>query len=193
MEQYLRSTDIINWEHPEVYKLAKSIRHNAENVLEMVRHCFEWVRDEIKHSYDYKMNPVTCTASEVLEYRTGFCYSKMHLLAALLRANHIPAGLCYQRLRRDEQSNRYCLHGLNAAYLADIGWYRMDPRGNKEGIDAQFDPPHEQLAFLPSQPGEADLNGVFSDPLECIVDVLKRYQSWEKIWNNLPDMVLINR
>jgi len=38
------------------------------------------------------MNPVTCKASDVLIYGTGYCYAKSHLLAALLRANAIPAG-----------------------------------------------------------------------------------------------------
>lgn len=34
-------------------------------------------------------------ASDVLKHRTGYCYSKNHLLAALLRVNKIPTGLCY--------------------------------------------------------------------------------------------------
>ena len=41
--------------------------------FEITQRCFEWVRDTIKHSVDFQMNPVTGTASEVLEAGTGFC------------------------------------------------------------------------------------------------------------------------
>jgi len=43
---------------------------------------------------------VTCSASEVLREGTGICFAKSHLLAALLRAVGIPAGLCYQVYQR---------------------------------------------------------------------------------------------
>ena len=56
------------------------------------------VRDEISHSGDFRVNQPTCAASEVLRHKAGWCFAKSHLLAALLRANSIPAGLCYQRL-----------------------------------------------------------------------------------------------
>ena len=79
-----------------------------------------------------------------------------------LRANNIPAGLCYQRLRRDA-SPGFSLHGLSAAFLPKYGWYRLDPRGNKPGIDAQFAPPHEQLAWsADASAGEEDLPGVWA-------------------------------
>jgi transglutaminase-like putative cysteine protease len=81
--------------------------------------CFKDVR-EIKHSNDYRLNPVTCRASEVLEHKTGYCYAKSHLLAALLRANNIPAGICYQRLTIKNDQPPFCLHGLNAVNLPDI-------------------------------------------------------------------------
>lgn len=88
MEQYLASTDIIDWKTPEIIKLALSAVQDSEENIALA--CFEWVRDNIKHSWDYKLNPTTCKASDVLKYKTGYCYGKSHLLAALLRANHIP-------------------------------------------------------------------------------------------------------
>ena len=39
----------------------------------------------------------------------------------------------------------YCLHGLNWIYLKEFGWYRVDARGNKEGVNAQFNPLYEKL------------------------------------------------
>jgi transglutaminase-like putative cysteine protease len=71
---------------------------------------------------------VTCSASQVLLHGTGFCYAKGHLLAALLRANAIPVGSCYQRLRIDGTGPPFCLHGFNSVHLPAIGWYRIDAR-----------------------------------------------------------------
>ncbi len=44
------------------------------------------VRDNIHHSRDYKDEITTYKASDVLKYKTGWCYAKSHLWAALLRA-----------------------------------------------------------------------------------------------------------
>jgi transglutaminase-like putative cysteine protease len=102
MEYYLKATDIIDWKHPDIIGLAAELAQGASDTVTVAGNCFEWVRDEIRHSYDYQLNPATCAASEVLREKTGYCYAKSHLLAALLRANAIPAGLCYQRLCRDD-------------------------------------------------------------------------------------------
>ena len=97
----------------------------------------------------------------------GWCFAKSHLLAALLRANGIPAGLCYQRLRR-EDGDGFTLHGLNAVYLPEIGWYRIDARGNKPGVAAQFCPPEEVLAWPVQSDGEIDLPEIWPDPVAVI-------------------------
>ena len=146
------------------------------------------MRDEIKHSSDYQLNPVTCKASDVLKYQTGFCYAKSHLLAALLRANQIPAGLCYQRLLIDDTAeSAYCLHGLNAIYLENYGWYRVDARGNKIGVNAQFCPPHEQLAFALNNPQEQDITGIWAEPLADVIHTLSTYTSYDLVLAHLPD------
>jgi transglutaminase-like putative cysteine protease len=188
IDDYLRATTIINWDHPDVRVLAENLAAGCDSPAEVARRCFEWVRDQIYHSVDYQLNPVTCAASDVLEARTGFCYAKSHLLVALCRANNIPAGLCYQRLQTDAESASYCLHGLVAVLLPRHGWYRVDPRGNRPGIDAQFVPPIEQLAFAIEQPGEADLPGVYRDPLPIVVTALQTAPTTEALMCNLPDL-----
>jgi len=188
MEKYLAHSEMIDWKHPEVFRKAKELSEGMENPVDIARACFLFVRDEIKHSYDYRMNPVTCKASSVLEHQTGYCYAKSHLLAALLRASGIPAGLCYQRLAIDGENPPFCLHGLNAVYLPDIGWYRVDARGNKPGVDADFTPPVEQLAFPIVYEGEANLEGIWSDPLKEVTDVLESSKDFQEVWDNLPDI-----
>lgn len=157
----------------------------------MAQACFEFVRDEMKHSGDYELNPVTCRASEVLEHRAGFCYAKSHLLAALLRANDIPAGFCYQRLIVEGDSPLLCLHGLNAVFLEPYGWYRVDARGNKEGIETNFTPPVENLAYPIVSKGEADLPEIWSDPIELVVGVSEMSKTYLEVADNLPDVELI--
>ena len=191
MQEYLKSTDIIDWKHPIVLEQALKLSNNLDNPIEIAKCCFEWVRDEIYHSYDFQMNPVTLKASEVLENKTGFCYAKSHLLAAFLRANRIPSGLCYQRLSVYKNGPPFCLHGLNAVFLPRIGWYRIDARGNRESIYAQFDPPAEQLAFTVKLKGEADLPEIWPEPLSIIVNTLSKYKKHEDVLSNLPDISLI--
>jgi transglutaminase-like putative cysteine protease len=190
MKMYLKSTDVIDWEHPNVLAKANTLSNGIGDATIIARRCFEWVRDEIRHSRDYLLSPVTCSASEVLKEGSGYCYAKSHLLAALLRANGIPAGFCYQRLSRDENGAPYSLHGLNAVLLPHIGWYRVDSRGNRAGIDSQFEPPVERLAFPIVLPGEADLPEIWSDPLPIVVEALRTHSSADALWEALPDLEL---
>jgi transglutaminase-like putative cysteine protease len=190
MEEYLRSSEVIDWEHPAILELAKKIASEHEVPEAIAKACFEWVRDEIHHSYDYQMNPLTWRASDVLCYRTGYCYAKSHLLAALLRANGIPAGLCYQRLSIDDKGAPYSLHGFNAVYLPEVGWYRVDARGNREGVDAQFTPPQERLAFKLQFSEEADFQAILPEPLQVVLEALQTQETWDEMLCNLPDVSL---
>lgn len=186
MQEYLIATEIVNYNHPDVQELGQHLAKSEPT--KTVQACFEWVRDNIHHSSDYQMNPVTCRASEVLSHKTGYCYAKSHLLAALLRANSIPAGFCYQRLSVFDNGEPSCLHGLNAVYLEPYGWYRIDARGNKSGVNAQFTPPYEQLAFGINFPGEIDGKRIFAEPLAQIIQTLQTCHSWDEVLHNLPDV-----
>ncbi|MEM9246557.1 MAG: transglutaminase family protein, partial [Cyanobacteria bacterium P01_F01_bin.153] len=186
---YLQATDVINWNHPSVRSLAQELRNQAgEDATAIAQVCFEWVRDQIRHSFDYQANPITCQASDVLEHKTGYCFAKSHLLAALLRANGIPAGFCYQRLSFDDKGAPYTLHGFNGVHLPEIGWYRMDARGNREGVDAQFTPPTEQLAFSLKLPEEADFPAILPNPLPIVVRALDSDKTWDTVISELPDL-----
>lgn len=188
MEEYLQNSEIIDWNHPAILALSQTIASEHQTSEAIAKACFEWVRDEIHHSYDYQMNPITCRASDVLQYKTGYCYAKSHLLAALLRANGIPAGFCYVRLSMNDQGAPYCLHGFNAVYLPKVGWYRVDARGNREGVDAQFTPPQERLAFKIQVSEEADFPAILSKPLQVVVEALQAQSTWDEMLRNLPDV-----
>ena len=185
---FLAATDIIDWDTPAIQQLAAELAAGDSDPIAIALRSFEWVRDEIKHSSDFKLNPVTCKASEVLAAGTGYCYAKSHLLAALLRANGIPAGLCYQRLSIDGAGPPFCLHGLNAVQLPGISWYRIDARGNRADVHAEFDPPHERLAFAIQFEGEFNLPEIYAEPLPAVVNALQAHATWDAVLANLPDV-----
>ena len=192
MKKFLEETEIVDYSHPDIQALASKLSKNSQSDVEIAKNCFEYVRDHIHHSGDYKDDVTTCKASDVLKHKTGWCYAKSHLLAALLRANGIPTGFCYQRLSCSEyKDDIYCLHGLNAIYLKDYGWYRVDARGNKEGVDAQFDPPNEKLAFELGK-NEYDLPDIYEEPLEVVVEALQTYTSYNEMIDHFPDITQEN-
>lgn len=183
---FLGSCAVIDVEAAPIQEQAESLA--ADTDVGTARNCFKFVRDEILHSSDFQRNPVTCSASAVLEHGTGFCYAKSHLLCALLRANRIPAGLCYQRLSINGEGEPFCIHGLNAVWLTEFGWYRVDPRGNREDVDVQFDPPIESLAFSTDLPGEELFPDIYASPLDAVETTLTRYSTWEDVCAHLPDL-----
>lgn len=172
-DDYLAGDEVIAVSDPAVRALARQLRQPAGGDVAFARSAFEWVRDRIGHSYDVADRRVTLTAVEVLEQRVGLCYAKSHLLAALLRAEGVPAGLCYQRLVHGLDSGGHVLHGLVAIHL-DGAWHRQDPRGNNAEVDAQFSLGCETLAWRADESlGEIDYPQIFASPARCVVETLR--------------------
>lgn len=187
MEAFLRATPTIDSNAESVQSLARELADGRSDDETVARDCFIWVRDNIRHTGDYGLETVTCSASETLHHGTGFCYAKSHLLAALLRANGIPAALCYQRLVLDAGKQTFCLHGMVAVHLRRFGWYRIDPRGNKQGVKTDFSPPVERLAFEPKAHGEMDVPGLFEDAIDCVESALRNHKSASSLASHFPD------
>lgn len=192
-QNYLAANEAVDSDHPTIIAKAKELSQGLVGDEAIAKRCFEFVRDEIDHSGDVPAEITTYKASEVLKHRTGWCYAKSHLLAALLRANNIPTGLCYQRLSQGERGAPYSLHGLNAIYLKDYGWYRVDPRGNKDGVDAQFIPPVEQLAFDIQDEHEDDFEMICVEPLPEVAEALQRNVDYTSMVKNFPDKILFEK
>jgi transglutaminase-like putative cysteine protease len=191
IQDYLKSSIAIDWQHPDIIDRAKQITVGLDNELARAQSLFEWVRDKIPHSRDIDADIVTFTASEVLVQGTGICYAKSHLLAAMCRSIGIPAGLCYQTCANDPPDSSLVLHGLNAIYLAQIDrWIRVDPRDNTGEIDAQFSLVEERLAFPPNHDlGEFIYAEIWSEPVAEIVELLTKFTSRRKMWPHLPSAI----
>ncbi len=175
MENYLMETPSIDYKNSGIQKKVQELRDESENQLDYIKQCFIFVKDEIPHSWDIETNIVSRTASDVLKNKTGICWTKSCLLAALLRADGIPSGISYQLLTRaDDASEGYIIHALNTVYIKDLDkWIRLDARGNKENVNAQFSLDEECLAYsIRSELGEIDYHDNHSDLDERLINIL---------------------
>lgn len=126
----------------------------------------------------------------------GICFAKSHLLAALLRCKSVPAGFCYQKLILDDETAPVLIyHGLNGVYIKEYKkWIRLDARGNKTGVNAQFSIETEQLAFpIRWEKGETDNFIVYPDPDINILEKLRKNKTRTELWNNLTTELEYNK
>lgn len=171
INRYLASSEIIDFENLDIQKTAINLSKGIEDETELIKTVYEFVRDGISHSMDIGSNDVTCKASDVLKYKHGLCFANSHLLAAILRFLEVPTGFCYQKLEFD---GGFGLHGLNAVFIKSMDkWIRLDPRGNENGINAQFSVDDEFLAYSPKEEiGEIDFPTIYAEPNEKVVEIL---------------------
>jgi transglutaminase-like putative cysteine protease len=190
VDEYLAVSEIIDYDSETIQKIAASLSDNVNSDVQLAQKLYEYVRDHISHSFDIDSDVVTCKASDVLEAKEGICYAKSHLLAALLRCLKIPTGFCYQKLVLDDSEPSYLtLHGLNAIYLESLQkWIRVDARGNKEGVNAEFSLDKEVLAFpVRTNLGEVDYPMIYAQPNGKVVKALQTSNSRKELLKNLPN------
>lgn len=182
---------IIQFNSPLIQEKIKAIEAQASSKKERAKIAFELARDEIQHSFDTKSKVITIGAEEILEKKEGICFAKSHLLASLLRGMGIPTGFCYQRvLRKGTVESGYALHGLNAIYLEEIGWFRVDPRGNKPGVNSQFSTDIEKLAYpIREELGEVDYPNVFIAPSPSVVTAMQKSADCHVLFFDRPEVL----
>ncbi len=171
---YLAATTYMDWNDSLIQQKAAELFNDRQTDLEKIKAAFTFVRDGIPHTGDIGGHDIAHTAVEALEQGHAVCYVKSMLLAALLRSQNIPTGLCYQRLAR---ANDHIIHALNAVYLADEDkWVRVDARGNLPGKEAEFyidAPDKEQLVFnVRAEMDEVDYPTIYANPPEVTTKVL---------------------
>ncbi|MEO6907328.1 MAG: transglutaminase family protein [Abditibacteriaceae bacterium] len=192
LQDYLKEIPpVIAFDAPVIREKIREIESLASSKKERAKIAFETARDEIAHSFDTGNEVITINAADVLEKKEGICFAKSHLLATLLRGMEIPTGFCYQRvLRKGTVESGYALHGLNAIYLDEFGWFRVDPRGNKPGIDSQFSIEHEQLAYpIRESLGEVDYPDVFIAPLPAVISSMRESADAHELFFKRPAII----
>ena len=189
IDEYMKHDDVVDYDNKAITELADTLFKKANNELDFIKTAYEFVRDNISHSADINEDVITCSASEVLKAGHGICFAKSHLLAALLRCKSVPAGFCYQKLILDDETAPVLIyHGLNGVYIKDYKkWIRLDARGNKTGVNAQFSIETEQLAF-PIRPNLGEVDGfiVYPDPDIRILEKMRKSKTRTKLWDDLP-------
>ncbi|WP_030986330.1 transglutaminase-like domain-containing protein [Streptomyces sp. NRRL WC-3744] len=184
LSAYLAADQVIDHHHPVVRETAARLAEKVADSYEYARAAYEFVRDTIPHSQDSGDLRVTWRASDVLALGTGICYAKSHALAALLRAEDIPAALCYQRL--SDGGGGHVVHGLVAVRFRGA-WHRQDPRGNKPGVDARFSLDGERLAWVPDpSSNEMDYPVLYAEPHPGVLAALRAAPDRPYLWKTLP-------
>ena len=188
-EEYLAETKTIDYGNPIIREKVSELKADTSTTIEYIEKAYKYVRDKIPHSWDVQSTVISRKASEVLENKTGICWTKSCLLAALLRANGIPSGISYQLLTRadEDDSEGYIIHALNTVYLEEQNkWIRLDARGNKENVHAEFNTEEEHLAFpIRSEFGEIDYKDNNADLDERLVSILNNSRNILEVTTDL--------
>jgi transglutaminase-like putative cysteine protease len=131
---YLKATYYLDYDTPSVSKVSKEIV--ASHPHEKAKALFDFVRDRIPYTpYAPFYSPEHYPASRTLEKGEGFCVQKAVLLAALARANGIPARLIFADIKNYAvppklwnmmQTNIFAFHGYNELYI-DGRWIKVTP------------------------------------------------------------------
>lgn len=190
MKRFLSADPYVDFHHERIQSLCRDLFSPAIDSIEKTRTAYLFVRDQIPHSFDCNAQVITARASDVLKHRTGICHAKANLLAALLRSQGIPAGFCFQRTTlEDDDSLGYCVHCYNAVFL-EGKWVKLDARGNKEGVDAQFSLEEPRLAFYPRpEYDEYFYPGIYASPHIPTMEMLEKVFCLQDVMDNIPDTV----
>lgn len=187
---FLQEHEYIDFSSTLIIEKAKQLFNQINTDVEKAKIAFEFVRDEIPHSFDIEAKIITAKASDVLKYQTGICHAKANLLAALLRTQGIPTGMCFQHITlAGDDSLGYCVHCFNAIYV-DNHWINVDARGNTNGQNAQFSLDKPILAF----PNRKNYNeffwpGIYANPHKDTMKMLDNATCIQDILDNIPDYV----
>ncbi|MCL2446416.1 MAG: transglutaminase family protein [Oscillospiraceae bacterium] len=189
---FLASDEYIDFTADIIQAKATQLFRDITDDTQKARIAFAFVRDEIPHSFDINAKVITAKASDVLLHNTGICHAKANLLAALLRSQHIPTGFCFQHITlMNDNSQGYCVHAYNAVWLHER-WIKLDARGNKSGVNAQFSLDEPVLAF----PCRAEYNeyfwpGIYANPHAETMLMLQQADSLDYIIKHIPCKVTL--
>ena len=192
LKEFLAENKYVDYSAPNIQAKVAALFAGVSDDTSKTRIAYEFVRDEIPHSFDIDAKIITAKASDVLKHKTGICHAKANLLAALLRSQGIPSGFCFQHITlMDDDSEGYCVHCYNAVWL-DGHWVKLDARGNKPGVNAQFSLDEPILAFpCRKQYQEYIWPGIYANPHAETMTMLEQADSLEYIIKNIPDEVTL--
>ena len=187
---FLQDTQYVDFTAPNIQLKAAELFDGITGDILKAQIAYEFVRDKIPHSFDTGAKIIVAKASDVLKHETGICHAKSNLLAALLRSQDIPAGFCFQHCTlMEDDSAGYCVHCYNAVLL-NGRWVKLDARGNKTGVNAQFSLDEPVLAFPPRpEYDEYFWPGIYAAPHSETMRMLEQANNLQDIIDNIPDVI----
>lgn len=190
LHKFLIEDPYIDFSHPLIQKKARELFSDLASDIEKTRSAYEFVLDDIPHSFDIRADIITAKASDVLKYGTGICHAKANLLTALLRSENIPTGFCFQHVTlASDDSLGYCVHCFNAVFLQNR-WVKLDARGNTNGKNALFCLETPILAFQNRKEfDEYFWKGIYAAPYSETMRMLGKATSLKDIVDNIPDTI----
>ncbi len=190
MQKFLQESEYVDYSEIIITRETSQATIGCRTEEEKVKAIFEFVRDEISNAFAIDAIDIPYTASQVVKARLGTDDAKAILLAAMLRSINVPAGFCYQRLTIvDDDSEGHYLHCYNAVYL-DGAWIKLDASANPNGVKSGFCKITPELSFIPRDVyDECNMPGIWAEPYEKSMDVLKDAEYVEEVVFNLPDSI----
>lgn len=205
-EEYLKPTEFIDSDSPEIQAFAQKAVEGATTPREKAVKLYYAVRDDIYYD-PYRIDPArkAFKASTILRQGYGYCVAKAVLLAAALRAQGIPCKLHFadvrnhlttERLKKLMQTDTFYYHGYNDIWL-DSRWIKVTPTFNLslcekfkvkplewDGIsDAVFHPfdlkGRRHMEYITDHGSFADLpyDAIINTFLTCYGDAAKNQQT----------------
>lgn len=137
---YLKNTDLVQSDAPEIAELASRLTAGSKNEYEAVTAITNHVADAVKYTF----NPPKYDALYTLETKSGNCQNFAHLNIALLRSVGIPARIVGGITLKDSwkvpidarnsivQSMGQGGHAWMEVYFPDLGWLPYDPQQSRQ-------------------------------------------------------------
>lgn len=200
MNIYLQPTYFMNWDHPEVLTLAKTLTQGITSETEKAKHLFYFVRDEILYNpYSPFEEREDYQAHIILKRGEGYCIQKAIVLAALARANGIPARLRLADIRNHlippklwkmMKTKIFYFHGYDELFIRNQ-WVKVTPTFDMrmcqrlELVPVEFDGIHPALFNPRTRDGQLHVEyvhqwGHYADlPFEDIIKGFHHFYSDE--------------
>ncbi|WP_366921513.1 transglutaminase family protein [Metallumcola ferriviriculae] len=129
LKEFLKQSEYINSLDTRIIDKAQKLAKSETDPSGVVKRFFYFVRDRIP--FDPVEEEIPVRASAVLVFGKGSALGKACLLAALCRAEGIPAGISFQLLKDHKvlTSSKQATekwHGITSMWLADR-WLKLDP------------------------------------------------------------------
>jgi transglutaminase-like putative cysteine protease len=121
VQAFLKATDIIESNDPELIRKAEEITFGAQNSWEAAVRLSRWIADSIGYAI-----PGGLTARNTYDIRKGECGAHSILLAGFCRAIGIPARMVWGCMYVPNMGGAFGQHAWTEIYMGEAGWIPVD-------------------------------------------------------------------